>query len=73
MGAKEHKANIERMKELIARLKEADIAYYRDDRPILSDRDYDALTEELRVSNSIRAWLFPVHRRRPCPVRFWRS
>ncbi len=48
MGAKEHKANIERMKELIARLKEADIAYYRDDRPILSDRDYDALTEELR-------------------------
>ncbi|MCI9176434.1 MAG: NAD-dependent DNA ligase LigA [Lachnospiraceae bacterium] len=48
MGAREHKANIERMKELIARLKEADIAYYRDDRPILSDRDYDALTDELK-------------------------
>ncbi len=48
MGAKEHKANIERMKELIAQLKEADIAYYRDDRPIMSDRDYDVLTEELR-------------------------
>ena len=28
MGAKEHKANIRRMKELIAQLKEADIAYY---------------------------------------------
>ena len=48
MGAREHKANIERMKELIARLKEADIAYYRDDRSILSDRDYDALTDELK-------------------------
>ena len=48
MGVREHKANIERMKELIARLKEADIAYYRDDRPILSDRDYDALTDELK-------------------------
>ncbi len=48
MGAREHKANIERIKELIARLKEADIAYYRDDRPILSDRDYDALTDELK-------------------------
>lgn len=48
MCAREHKANIERMKALIARLKEADIAYYRDDRPILSDRDYDALTDELK-------------------------
>lgn len=48
MSAKEHKANIRRMKELIAQLKEADIAYYRDDRPIMTDRDYDGLTEELR-------------------------
>ena len=39
MGAKEHKANIKRMKELIAQLKEADIAYYRDDKPIMSDRE----------------------------------
>ena len=55
MGAKEHKANIERMKELIARLKEADIAYYRDDRPILSDRDYDALTEEQKQQIQTRS------------------
>ena len=48
MGAKEHKANIRRMKELIAQLKEADIAYYRDDKPIMSDRDYDVLTDELK-------------------------
>ncbi len=49
MGAKEHKANIDRMKELIAQLKEADTAYYRDDRPIMTDRDYDVLTEELKI------------------------
>lgn len=48
MSAKEYKANIRRMKELIAQLTEADIAYYRDDRPIMSDRDYDVLTDELR-------------------------
>lgn len=48
MGAKEHKANIKRMNELIAQLKEADIAYYRDDKPIMSDRDYDVLTDELK-------------------------
>lgn len=48
MGTKEHKANIDRMKELIAQLKEADTAYYRDDRPIMSDRDYDALTDKLK-------------------------
>lgn len=48
MSAKEHKANIKRMNELIAQLKEADIAYYRDDKPIMSDRDYDVLTDELK-------------------------
>lgn len=48
MGAKEHKANIKKMKELIAQIKEADIAYYRDDKPIMSDRDYDVLTDELK-------------------------
>lgn len=37
-----------RMKELIAKIKEADIAYFRDDAPKLSDREYDALVEELK-------------------------
>ena len=36
-----------RMKDLIKTLTEADIAYYRDDDPVMSDRGYDQLTDEL--------------------------
>lgn len=39
--------SIQRMKELIKKIEEADTAYYRDDSPILTDREYDALMEEL--------------------------
>ena len=42
-----NKPKILRMKELIGKLKVADVAYYRDDNPIMSDRDYDQLTDEL--------------------------
>lgn len=38
-----------RMQELIEQLRAADIAYYRDDQPIMSDRDYDLLTDELKA------------------------
>lgn len=37
-----------RMKELIDKLKVADVAYYRDDDPIMTDREYDLLTDELQ-------------------------
>lgn len=37
-----------RMKELIDKLKVADVAYYRDDNPIMTDREYDLLTDELQ-------------------------
>ena len=48
MSANKYKTNHERMLELIEKLNEADIAYYRDDNPIMSDRDYDILMDELK-------------------------
>ena len=39
--------NLERMRELIEQLTEADIAYYKNDTPIMTDLEYDRLTEEL--------------------------
>ena len=43
----EGKNSVLRMKELIMQIGEANDAYYRDDDPVLSDREYDALMEEL--------------------------
>lgn len=48
MSANKYKTNHERMLELIEKLNEADLAYYRDDNPIMSDRDYDILMDELK-------------------------
>lgn len=47
MSAK-YQTNHERMLELIELLTKADIAYYRDDSPIMPDRDYDILMDELK-------------------------
>ncbi len=43
-----NKVKINKMKELVERLIEADIAYYRDDNPIMTDREYDKLYDELK-------------------------
>lgn len=48
MNDKNHLTNLTRMKELIEQLKIADVAYYRDDAPMMSDREYDLLTDELK-------------------------
>lgn len=41
-------SKIEQMRDLIATIKQADIAYFRDDRPIMSDRDYDVAVDLLK-------------------------
>ena len=48
MSANKYQTNLERIKELIQILNEADIAYYRDDKPIMTDFDYDRLFDELK-------------------------
>jgi DNA ligase (NAD+) len=39
--------NIETVKEMVARLREADTAYYKHDNPTMTDREYDRLYDEL--------------------------
>lgn len=41
--------HMERMQKLIALLTKADIAYYRDDSPIMTDLEYDRLFDELKA------------------------
>lgn len=41
--------SITRMKDLIGKITQADIAYYKHDEPIMSDRDYDRLYDELQT------------------------
>ena len=41
-------SKIEQMRGLIATIKQADTAYFRDDRPIMSDRDYDVAVDLLK-------------------------
>lgn len=43
------RAGIPRMKELIGILQRADTAYYKYDAPIMTDREYDALYDELKM------------------------
>lgn len=40
---------INRMKELIRTIRDADTAYYKYDRPSMTDREYDALMDELKM------------------------
>lgn len=55
----------EQMQELIEQLRAADIAYYRDDRPIMSDRDYDLMTDELKSLEAATGLILsgsPIHK-----------
>ncbi|MCI9226036.1 MAG: hypothetical protein HFE91_11320 [Acutalibacter sp.] len=42
------RSKINQMRDLIATIKQADTAYFRDDRPIMSDRDYDVAVDLLK-------------------------
>ena len=48
MCANNNSTAISRMRQLIEQLTAADVAYYRDDAPTMSDREYDRLTDELK-------------------------
>ena len=41
-------SDAEKMMDLIHQIKEADVAYYRDDNPIMTDREYDQLMDALK-------------------------
>ncbi|MCL2343388.1 MAG: NAD-dependent DNA ligase LigA, partial [Firmicutes bacterium] len=45
--------NIETMRKLVNQLAAADVAYYKRDDPVLSDREYDALYNELIVLEQV--------------------
>ena len=46
-------AEVTRMKELVQKLNEAAKAYYQEDREIMSNREYDALYDELEQTEKI--------------------
>ena len=62
-----------RMKDLIKALTEADIAYYRDDDPVMSDREYDQLTDELLKLEAETGLVSPDLLLRRYPAKFWRN
>lgn len=61
MAANQNRISLQRMRELIDLLGAADIAYYRDDNPSMTDREYDAYTEELQwlINFRVHADAFP--------------
>ena len=72
MGAK-YKTNHERMLELIEQLTKADIAYYRDDNPIMTDRDYDILMDELKDIESRIGLVLSGSRLKRCLEKYWKA
>ena len=41
--------DLQKMKELIKKINEADKAYFEEDKPVMTDREYDALILELKI------------------------
>ena len=68
MAANQNRTSLQRMRELIDLLGAADIAYYRDDNPSMTDKEYDAYTEELQRLE-LQTGLIPVGVPNPEGVR----
>ena len=49
MSANQNSNEHDRMRELIGKIHDADMAYYQQDRPIMTDREYDQLVDELQA------------------------
>ena len=54
----EVKNNVARIKELITVIKNADKAYYGEDDPIMTDKEYDALMDELKSLEAVTGIVF---------------
>ena len=54
----EAKNKVARIKELIASIRDADKAYYGEDNPIMTDKEYDALMDELKTLESVTGIVF---------------
>jgi len=65
--------NIETMRELVERLSAADIAYYKHDNPIVTDREYDRSMTSLPNWNGLPGSSCPARQHKKYPVRYWRA
>ena len=50
--------NITEMKQLISQIKDADKAYFVEDKPIMTDREYDSLVEKLKNLEQVTGIVF---------------
>lgn len=63
---------IEPMRGLVATLKQADTAYFRDGHPIMSGQEYGVAVSLLRNRNRILASFSPTPRSKRCREKFWK-